>query len=95
MGTDDTDGVQIWYDPRRDRELSDAVVSAISKAKGTDLRKEECALFQDVDPEALDQLFRESGTGNTTVMFNAGDTGVRIIPGNKFEIRAAALTTED
>ncbi|WP_049928925.1 HalOD1 output domain-containing protein [Halopiger goleimassiliensis] len=95
MGASENDEVRIWYDPRRDRELSDALVSAIAKAKNADLDPEECALFQDVDPDSLDALFRESGTENTSLTFNTNDTVVRIDPGTTFEIRAASLTTED
>lgn len=84
--------VRAWYDPRRDRPLSDAILNAIVKAKGTDLTKEECALYEDIDPAALDQLFQESGRGKIAVMFNTSDVGVRLINSDKTEIRVASLT---
>jgi len=94
MGPTDTGEIRNWYDPRRDRELSDAVCNAVAKAKGTDLTKAECELFEDVDPATLDGLFRASAGGNTTVTFNTADTVVRITPGRTYEIRAASLTSE-
>ena len=85
------DEVRVYYDPRKDRSLSDAVLGAISKAKGEELTKEECALFDDIDPEAIDTLFRDGG-GKTTVLFNAPDVGVRLIGGGDVEIRVASLS---
>ncbi|ARS89711.1 HalOD1 output domain-containing protein [Natrarchaeobaculum aegyptiacum] len=82
--------VRIWYDPRRDRELSDAVLSAIETATDADLEKDDCDLFDAVDPEALDDLFTESSI-ETSVQFNTPTTGIRITPGNTFEIRVASL----
>ena len=91
----DTDNeVRVFHDPRKDRSLSDAVADAIGAAKGEDLEKEECALFDDIDPEAVDGLFREGG-GDTSVLFNAPDVGVRLIGGGDVEIRVASLTESD
>ena len=93
MGTSDSREVRNWYDPRRDRELSDAICNAVAKASGTELTKAEYELFEDVDPAALDELFRASTSGNTTVTFNTANTVVRITPGRTYEIRAASLTS--
>lgn len=87
----DENEVRSWHDPNRDRPLSDAVLSALSKAKGEELTKAECDLYEDIDPAAIDALFRESGSGRTAVMFNAPDAGIRLIGGDKIEIRVATL----
>lgn len=92
--TDTGDEVRIYHDPLKDRSLSDAVLDAIAKAKGEDLTKEECALFDDIDPEAIDTLFRKGG-GDTSVLFNAPDVGVRLSGGGDVEIRVASLTGTD
>lgn len=87
----DGDGeVKIWYDPRRDRQLSDAVCSAIATAKDADLEKDDCDIFEAVDPGALDELFTESSI-KTSVQFTTPTMGIRITPGNTFEIRVASL----
>lgn len=89
-GADADDEVRIFHDPRKSRALSDAVLAGISKAKGEDLTKAECELFDDIDPAALDDLFR--GGGGTSVMFNTSDVGVRLTARGGVEIRVAALT---
>lgn len=84
------DEVRIWDDPRRNRALSDAVLSPIETATDADLEKDECGLFDAVDPAALDELFTDSSI-QTTVQFNTPTTGIRSTPGNTFEIRVASL----
>lgn len=87
-------GVRLSYDPAADRPLSDAVLEAIAEAKGEDLTKENCVLYDDIDPSALDNLFRSSGNGNTAVMFDSLDVGVTLLGDGEIEIRAIPLADE-
>ena len=87
--------VRVYHDPRKERSLSDAVLEAISKATGEELTREECALFDDIDPESLETLFRSDGSGNTSVLFNTPNAGIRIEPGSDIVIRVASLTDSE
>lgn len=72
--------------PSEEQPLSDTVLEAIERYRGTDLTEDNFALYDDVDPDALDDLFREDADANTTVQFNTdsvtvtlqGDGGVEI-----------------
>lgn len=66
------------YYPDEDRELSTAILEAIEDRKGTDVSKVDFILYDDIDPDALDNLFRKDGTANTTVQFNTDDVTVTL-----------------
>lgn len=74
------------YRPEEHRELSDAVLEAIERKKDDDLRKSEFRLYEDVNPDALNNLFRDDADANTSVRFDTdgvtvtlwGDGGVEI-----------------
>jgi hypothetical protein len=53
------------YTPDEDESLSAAVVAALSEAKGRDVTEEECVLYDSVDSDALDTLFRQEGGEDT------------------------------
>lgn len=54
------------YAPDDDEDLSSALISALSEAKGRDVSEDECVLYDNIDPDALDTLFR-SGRDSDTV----------------------------
>lgn len=66
------------YHPGEDRSLSDAVLEAIERQKGHDLTRESFRLYDDVDPDALDNLFREDANADTSVKFDTGDVTVTL-----------------
>ena len=53
------------YTPDDDEPVSTAIVSALSEAKGRDVTEDECILYNSVDPDALDGMFRERGDEDT------------------------------
>ncbi|QIO24639.1 HalOD1 output domain-containing protein [Haloarcula sp. JP-L23] len=53
------------YTPDDDEELSTAIVSALSDAKGRDITEDECVLYDSIEPDALDKLFRDRSDGDT------------------------------
>ena len=63
------------YHPSEDRSLSDAVLEA---QKGGDVTKEEFVLDDDIDPDALDRLFREDASPSTRVEFDTDDVAVAL-----------------
>jgi len=54
-----------WYHPDEDESISAAIVRALSNAKRRDITEEECVLSENVDPDAIDAMFREGGTDDT------------------------------
>ena len=76
---DDTDRdgpVRERFTADQSRSLSDAVLEAIETYKGTDLRSTDLVLYDNIDPDALDALFREGADANTVLMFDSD--GVRV-----------------
>lgn len=66
------------YRPEEDEPLSVAIVRALSEAKGRDITEEECVLYQSIDPEALDDLFRQEG-GEDTVKIEFTTHGAVVV----------------
>lgn len=57
--------VPVEYVPDDDEDLSTALVSALSEAKGRDVTEDECVLYDSIEPDALDLMFRENRAGDT------------------------------
>lgn len=55
----------VRYHPDEMESLSTAIVTALSKAKGRDITEDECILYNNIDPDALDMMFRQEGTEDT------------------------------
>lgn len=53
------------YQPDDDEPLSIAIITALSEAKERDITKDECVLYDTVDPDALDVLFRKESKDDT------------------------------
>jgi hypothetical protein len=70
------------YTPDDDEELSVAIVDALSAAKGRDITEDECVLYRSIDPDALDMLFRQEGSGDTIKIEFTTHDAVVIIWGN-------------
>lgn len=78
------------YYPDENRALSDAVLEAIEKHQGRDLTKGSFQLYDDVDPDALDRIFREDANADTTIQFDTGDVTVTLWGDGGVEIRVTA-----
>lgn len=70
------------YKPDDDESLSTAIVTAISRAKGRDITEEECVLYDSIDPDALDGLFREESDGDSIKVEFSTHDAIVIIWGN-------------
>lgn len=66
------------YYPDEGRPLTDAIFEAIEAARGEDMRDANFQLNDDIDPDALDRLFRDDATGRTTVQFTTDDVQVKL-----------------
>lgn len=70
------------YKPEDDEALSTAIVTAVSEAKGRDITHDECVLYDSIDPDALDGMFRaDSAADSIKVEFTTHDAIV-VIWGN-------------
>lgn len=74
----ETEPVRVKYTPDQDRSLSDAVLDAIEEYKGEDLARSDFVLYEDIDPDALDSLFRHDARPRTTVEFDTDDVRVEL-----------------
>lgn len=82
------------YWPGEDRSLSDAVLEAIEEQKGHDLTREDFRLYDDIDPDALDNIFREDVNANTSVKFDTADVTVALWGDGSVEIRVTPRNDE-
>ena len=90
MGNADDRGqgavVEVTYKEEQGRSLSEAILEAIEQYKGEDVTMTDFVLYDDIDPDALDHLFRSSARPRTVVAFTTdgvrvelwGNDGVRI-----------------
>jgi len=53
------------YKPAEDEQLSSAIVTALSEAKGRDITEDECVLYDNIDTDALNGMFRGKSDGDT------------------------------
>lgn len=98
-GTDtgfDRDGVvRETYEQEQDRSLTDALLDAIVRCRGDDLQRTDFALFEDVDPDALEDLLREDAQPRTSVTLEAEDVRLEFRgDGGGVEIRAEDRSDE-
>ena len=77
IGDDPPDGtVRDKYTPDQDRSLSLAVLKAIERYKSESVSRSEFVLYDSIDPDALDNLFRENS--NAVLMFDTDDVRVQL-----------------
>jgi hypothetical protein len=97
MNADDSsnvhDVVTAKYEPEQDRSVSGVVLEAIATYKDEDLTANHCSLYDDIDPDALDNIFRDDPQPNTVVEFDTDDVRVMLWGNGGVEIRVTGLPT--
>jgi len=88
------DQVQDTYTPDQDRSLTEAVLHAIEKCKGEDLLRADFVLYEDINPDSLNNLFRHDAQPRTRVAFTTGGVRVELWGDGGVEIRVEERTTE-
>ena len=79
IGDDLPDGaVRDKYRPDQDRSLSLAVLRAIERYKDESVSRSEFVLYDNIDPDALDNLFRDESEANTVLMFDTDSVRVQL-----------------
>lgn len=86
--------VRASYSPNQDRSLTEAVLDAIEDYKGEDLLRTDFILFEDVNPDALDCLFRRDAQPRTTVAFSTDGVDVELWGDGGIEIRVTDRSIE-
>lgn len=74
----DHEPVRTQYDPGGDDALSYRIVEAIEEHQNRDLSRSEFVLYDDINPDSLDDLFRENSSSNTTVQFDTDGVTVSL-----------------
>ena len=92
MSTDEPsfhDSGYTTFGPDDDRTLSEAVLGAIEDQQGIDLVNAQFTLYDVINPDALERLFRFNQNAATTVSFVIDETHVSLRDaGDEIEIRA-------
>ena len=70
------------YSPDEDEPLSSAIIEALSEAKGRDVTEDECVLYDSIDPDALDSMFRQDGDEDTIKVEFATHDAIVVLWGN-------------
>jgi len=70
------------YSPDESEPLSSAIISALSEAKGRDITEDECVLYDSIDPDALDGMFRGKADDDTIKVEFSTHDAIVIIWGN-------------
>lgn len=82
------------YTPDQDRSLTDAVLDTIENCKGDDLQRTDFVLYEDIDPDALNTLFRNDAQPRTTVTFTTDGVEVELWGDGGVEIRVTERRAE-
>lgn len=75
------------FEPSDERHLSGAILEAVEAYTGEDISKSEFQLYDSIDPDALDSLFRFGAGAHTTVQFDLGDVRVKLEGNGGVDIR--------
>lgn len=86
--------VQKLYTPTQERSLTEAVLDAIEECKGEDLVRTDFVLYEDIDSDALDSLFRHDAQPRTTVTFDTDGVEVELWGDGGIEIRVTDRPVE-
>ena len=62
--------------------LSTAIISALSEAKGRDISRDDCVLYDTIDPDGLDSIFRQDGEGDNIKVEFATHGAIVVLWGN-------------
>ena len=86
--------MQDTYTPDQDRSLTEAVLDAIENCKGQNLQRTDFDLYEDINPDALNTLFRHDAQPRTTVTFTTDGVQVQLWGDDGVEIRVEDRTVE-
>lgn len=82
------------YTTDQDHSLTEAVLDAIEECKGEDLQRTDFVLYEDVNPDALDSLFRHDAQPRTVVSFDTDGVKLELWGDDGIEIRVTDQSVE-
>ena len=85
----------VVHHPTDDQQLSTRILEAIEDFMGEDLTKGGHPLYEQIDPDALDNLFRENASGNITFQFKIDDVTVELEGNGSILIRIRSSNPEE
>lgn len=86
------DVVPTVYTPSEEENLSSALISALSEAKGRDVSEDACVLYDNIDTDALDGLLRADREGDTVkIGFTTHDAIVLVWRDDRLSIEVQDL----
>lgn len=94
MGQDGNQERELYH-PGDKRALSTAILETIDDVKPEDVTKADFQLYDDIDPDTLDNLFRKDATANTTVEFDTDDVTVTLHGDGTIQIQVVPRTADE
>ena len=79
--------VEEKFRPDQNRSLSDAVLEAIDQFKDEDIIQSDFILYDDIDPDAINNLFRDDARPGTMLYFDMDDVQVELWGNSGVDIR--------
>lgn len=86
---------RVRYEPDSEQTLSTAILEAIEEQKGEDLSEADFRLYDDINSDALNNLFRKDANANTTVEFNTDDVTVKLWGDGAVKIQVTPCDADD
>lgn len=77
------------YCPAEDSSLTDAIVDAIVEHRGDELSRTDFSIFEDLDAQALNALFRTDGEPRTRVAFETDEIAVELWGSGRVHVRVS------
>jgi hypothetical protein len=72
--------------------LTEAILDTIEKCKGEDLLRTDFVLYEDINPDALNNLFRQDAQPRTGVVFRTDGVRVELWGDGGVEIRVRSTS---
>lgn len=79
--------VRATYSPEDNRTLSDAVLEALDAHLDEDILRTDFTLYENINTDALNNLFKENPTSETKVAFTVEDRLITLWGDGEIEIR--------
>lgn len=84
--------VRETYTPDQERSLTDAVIDTIEECRGERLQRTDFVLFEDIDSDSLNTLFRHDSQPRTTVTITTDDVRIELWGDGGIEISVTERT---
>lgn len=80
---------RVYYPESEDTSLSETVLEAIEAYQDVDVTRSEFVLFDAIDPDALDRLFRTEADADVVVEFTVDDVRVTLLGDGGVDVKVS------